>query len=69
MMLIFSIIVMFSYLCSVCQVSQVLKNIYFKEHLSVASKQIICDMENNTKEFKFYSMFKHSPNGKGKRCS
>ena len=44
----------------------VLSNTYFKEHLSVfASKYIKCDTENNTLESKLYSIFKHSPNGKG----
>ena len=48
MMWIFSIIVMCSYLYAVCLVCRVLKNIYFKEHLSVvASRYSICDMENN----------------------
>ena len=31
----------------------------------VASNYTICDMKNNTKESKLYSLFKHSPNGKG----
>ena len=61
------IIIKCLYLCSVCKVFQVLKNAYFKEHLSVvAPKYSICYMENNSKEFKLCSMFKHSPNGKGK---
>ena len=48
-MLIFSVIVMRSYLYSVCLISQVLKKTYFKEHLLViASKYNLCDMENNT---------------------
>ena len=56
---------MCSYLYSVCLVSRVVKNPYFKEQLSVvASKYSICDMENNTCEFKLCSMFKHRPNGK-----
>ena len=49
MMLIFSVIVMCSYLYSVCLVSWVLKNTYLKEHLSViASKYSICDTEKKT---------------------
>ena len=50
------------YLYSVCLVCRVLNN---KEQLSVAAfKYSICDMENNTYEFKLCSMFKHSPSGK-----
>ena len=30
------------------------------------SKYSICNMENNTLEFKLYPVFKHSPNKKGK---
>ena len=30
------------------------------------SKYRICNMENNTLEFKLYPVFKHSPNKKGK---
>ena len=49
MMPIFSIFVMCSYLYPVCLVSLVLKNTYFKEHLSVvASKYSLSEMENNT---------------------
>ena len=45
-MLIISITVMCSYLYSVCLVSQVLKNTYFKEHFSVVvSKYSLSDME------------------------
>ena len=52
-------------MCQVCLVSQILKNTYFKEHLSVvASNYSICDMESKTQEFTICSMFKHSPNGK-----
>ena len=48
-MLIFSIIVICSYLYSVCLFSLVLKDTYFKEHLSlVASKYSLTNMENNT---------------------
>ena len=62
----FSIIVICSYLYSVCLVSAVLKNMYFKKHFSVvASKWSLCNTENNTLEFKLCLMFKHSPNGKG----
>ena len=65
-MLIFSIIVMCAYLCSVCQVSRIWTNTYFKEYLSVAaSKYTIWDMENNNKDLILYSMFEHSANGKG----
>ena len=57
---------MCSYLYSVCLVSRVLKNTYFKEHFSVvAYKYNIRDMKNNTQEFKLCSMFKHSTNEKG----
>ena len=43
------IIVTCFYLYLVCLVCRVLKNTYFKEHLSgVASKYIICDTRNNT---------------------
>ena len=53
-------------MCQVCLVSRVLKNKYFKEHLSVvASKYSICDMENKAEEFTLCSMFKHIPNGTG----
>ena len=31
----------------------------------VVFKYSMCNMENNTEEFKLRSMFKHSPNGKG----
>ena len=49
MILIFSIIEMRSYLYSVCLVSRVLKNTYFKEHpWVIASKYSIYDKENNT---------------------
>ena len=67
MILILSVIVMCSYLYSVCLVSRVLKNAYFKELISVvASKYSICDMENKTQEFKLCSMFKKdSSNSKG----
>ena len=59
MMLIFSIIVMCSYLYSGYLLSRVLKNIYFKEHfLVVASKYSICDMENKTKESTLRSLEK-----------
>ena len=55
MMLIFSITVMCLYLYSECLVYRVLKKTYFKEHLSVvASKYRICDMDNNTQEFKLF---------------
>ena len=50
----------------ICLVCRVLKNTYFKEHLSGdASKYIICDTRNNTQDSKLCSMFKHSPNIKG----
>ena len=39
MMLIFSIIIICSYLYSVCLVSAVLKNIYFKKHLLVLASK------------------------------
>ena len=66
MMLIVSVIVMCSYIYTVCLVSRVLKDIYLKKHLSViASKYSIFDMENKTKEFTLCSMFKYSPNRKG----
>ena len=62
-MLIFCIIVMCLYLYSLSLVCWALNN---KEQLSVvASKYSICDMENNTQEFKLCLVFKHSPNGKG----
>ena len=49
MMLIFSIIVMRSYLYSVCLVSRVSKNAYFKEHpWLIDYRYSICDRENNT---------------------
>ena len=49
MMLIFSTTAMCPYLYSVYLVYGVLKNKYFKEHLSVvASKYCISDKENNT---------------------
>ena len=61
MMLILSVSAMCSYLYPVCLVSQVLKNIYFREHLSeVASKYSICDTENET-----YTCMVYGPNGKG----
>ena len=61
MMLILSVSAMCSYLYPVCLVSQVLKNIYFREQLSeVASKYSICDMENET-----YTCMVYGPNGKG----
>ena len=66
MMLMFSVIVMCSHLCSVCLVCRVLKDTYFKEHLSVvASKYSICNTKNNAWKLKLCSMFKHSPNWKG----
>ena len=47
MMLIFSIIVKCWYLYSACLIFQVLKNTYFKEHLSeVASKYSLCKIRN-----------------------
>ena len=65
MMLIFSIIVMSSYLYLVCLLYRVLKKTYFKQHLSVvASKYSQSDTQNNAQS-KLYSMFKYSPNGKG----
>ena len=65
-MLILSINAMRSYLYPVCLVSRVLKNTYFREHLSVvASKYSIYDMENETEEFTLCSMFKHISSGKG----
>ena len=49
MMLIFSIIVIYSYLYSVYLFSVVLKDTHFKEHLSlVASKYSFTNMENKT---------------------
>lgn len=43
-----------------------LKKTYFKEHISaVAFKYNICDMRNNTWEFKLCLVFKQSSNGKG----
>ena len=66
MKLISSVIVMFSYLHSVCLVPRVLKNTYFKRNYSVvAFKHSICDRKNNTQEFKVCSMFKHSVSWKG----
>ena len=51
MVLIFSIILMCSYLYSVCSGFRVLKNIYFNQLLSlVASKYSICNIKNNTQE-------------------
>ena len=65
MMLILSIIVMRSYLCSLCLVCRVLKSTYFKEHpWVIAFKHSICDTENNTYAFQLCSMFKLSPNGR-----
>ena len=64
MMLIFSIIVMCSYLYLLCLFYRVLKKIYFKQHLSVvASKYSLSDTQSNTQS-KLFSMFKYSPNGK-----
>ena len=61
-----SVIAMCSYLYPVGLIPRVLKNTYFKKHLSVvASKNSICDMENETEEFTLCSMFKQIPNGKG----
>ena len=58
----FSIIVICSYLYSVCLVFAVLKNTYFKKHFSVvASQWILCNTENNTLEFKLCLMFKIAP--------
>ena len=54
MILIFSIILMCSYLYSVFSSFRVLKNIYFKELLSlVASKYGICNIKNNTQELNY----------------
>ena len=65
-MLVFSIIVICSYLYSVCLVCRFLKNTNFKGHLSVVvSKHSLCDTESNTSEFKLTLMFKLSSNGKG----
>ena len=48
-MLIFSVIVICSYLYLVCLFSLVLKGTYFNEHLSmVASTHSLANMENNT---------------------
>ena len=53
-MLIFLVIVICSYLYSVCLVSRVLKSTYLKKRLSmVASKYSICDMENNNYELNY----------------
>ena len=61
MMLILSVNAMCLYLYPICLVSQVLKNIYFREQLSeVASKYSICDTENET-----YTCMVYGPNGKG----
>ena len=58
----FSIILICSYLYSVCLVFAVLKNTYFKKHFSVvASQWRLCNTENNTLEFKLCLMLKHSP--------
>ena len=58
----FSIILICSYIYSVCLVSTVLKNTYFKKHLSlVASQWSLCSTENNTPEFKLCLMFKDAP--------
>ena len=80
MMLIFSIIVMCSYLNLVCLVCRVLKNTYFKEHVSVvASKYSICDTEKMLRNLSyvqclniaplekawFMAPMEYSPNGKG----
>ena len=55
MMLVFSIIVMCSYLYSVCLVCCDLKNTYFQEHLSVVASQYnICVMENNNLRYTLY---------------
>ena len=65
MMLIFSIIVMCSYLYLVCLLYRVLKKTYFKQHLSVvASKYSLSATPNNTQS-KLCSMFKYGPSGKG----
>ena len=59
MILIFSIIVTCPHLCSVCKVFQVLKDTYFKGQVSVvAPKYSIWDIENNSKKFESWSMFK-----------
>ena len=75
MMLIFSIIVMCSYLYS--YLSQVLTKTYFKEHPSVVgSKYGLCNMENNLnyvqylnivlmKKAWFMAPMEYNPNGKG----
>ena len=78
MMLIFSVIVMCSYLYSVCLVFRVLRNTYLKEQLSaVASKYNIWDMKNNMEKAWFMApmekaygpngiyLIVYSPNGKG----
>ena len=53
------------YLTSVCLLSRILKETYFREHLSVVpSKYSLCDMENNT-QCKLFSMSRYSSNGKG----
>ena len=53
------------YLYLVCLLYQVLKKIYFKQHLLVvASKYSLSATRNNTQP-KLCSMFKYSPNGKG----
>ena len=65
MLLIFSIIVMSSYLYLVCVLYRVLKKTYVNQYLSVvASIYSLCATPNNTQS-KLCSMFKYSPSGKG----
>ena len=69
MLLIFSIIVMSSYLYLVCLLYQVLKKTYFKQHLSVvASKYSLSATPNNTQSklclmFKYRKGIVYRPNG------
>ena len=66
MMLVFTIIVMHSYLYSMWLLCLVLKNTYFKEHTGViASKYSICNMENNRNLNYCFLLFKLRPNGEG----
>ena len=64
-MLIFSIIVMCSYVYSVCLLSQVLKKSYLKEHLSVvASKYSLCDMEKKILNLNYVQCLNIAPREK-----
>ena len=67
-MLISSFIVICWYLYSVCLVSRVLKNIYFKDTFQWLLPNIaysIWKIENNAQKFELCLMFKYSANSKG----